>query len=73
MDEEIRKQMSSTNKKCITMTNPEKIFNVRKLHYKQYEGHDKCIFAYDQIQILNHNFHPSKLKIISMNHQPVRL
>jgi hypothetical protein len=47
MDEEIRKQMSSTNKKCKTMINSEKIFNVRKLHYKQYEGHDKCIFAYD--------------------------
>lgn len=34
--------MSSTNKKCIFLLILEKIFNVRKLNYKQYDPHDKC-------------------------------
>lgn len=44
MDEEIEKQMSSTNKRCTLRLILEKIFNVRKLHYKQYDPHDKCIY-----------------------------
>ncbi len=43
MDEEVRKQMSSTNKKCTFGITKEKIFNVRKLNYKQCDPHDKCI------------------------------
>jgi hypothetical protein len=43
MNEEMEKQMSSTNKKCRIYGRIEKIFNVRKIHYKQYDVREKCI------------------------------
>lgn len=47
MDEEVRKQMSSTNKKCTFSIRKEKIFNVRKLNYKQCDPNDKCKYKYN--------------------------
>ncbi len=38
----LEKQISSTNKKCISFPlYLEKIFNVRKVHYKMFD-HEKC-------------------------------
>jgi len=40
----MEKQMSSTNRKGMFKLRLEKIFNVRRIHYKQYE-HEKCKFT----------------------------
>ena len=45
MDEGIEKQMASTNRKCYLWLNSEKIFNVRKLHHKHFDPHEKCTFC----------------------------
>lgn len=67
MDEGIEKQMAATIRKCYLLHNSEKIFNVRKLHHKHFDPHDKCIFLphldikpqFSPLQVKEHLQEPS--------------